>query len=115
MNGLRSDAIGKLKFSDNTSEFERKGFLASLDEKYKFTMDGENPVVRDSTDTLIQSEAKAGERASYEEVIAKEFEASKLGQVVDPKKVTTFTPKPGSREQAEPSKNGGLQVAERHN
>ena len=84
-------AFGKLPFSNTVSEFTKKGFEASLREKYKFDLDGETPVVRDSKGEAMKSKVNAGQFATFAEIIETEFKAAKdLAAVADPKKVHTF-------------------------
>jgi hypothetical protein len=90
INSKKSSVIGGLKFSEAANEFSRKGWEVSLNEKYAFDIDGENYVVRDAKGNIVPSTIKAGEAATYEEIIEKEFKQSGLGAVVNPNKVTTF-------------------------
>lgn len=95
INTKKSQVIGGLKFSESANEFARKGWEISLSEKYAFDIDEGRHIVRDGNGNIVPSTVKAGEPASYEEVIEKEFKQSGLGAVTDPKKVTTFvTPQP---------------------
>jgi hypothetical protein len=62
-----------------------------LNETFKFDLSEEgNPIVRDIKGELIKSKVKSGEPATYEEVIKYKFEESKLGAVIDSKKVPNF-------------------------
>ena len=110
INFVKSDALGKLPWSQTATPIMRKGFEAVIAEKFKFDLDGDSPVVRDSGGNIVQSKAKAGTAASYEEVIAMEFEASGLKSVADSKKVPTFGANPIHVQ----APNNGFQPAPRH-
>lgn len=105
--------VGKLKFSESVPALAIKGFKADLSESFQFDIDDATgkPVVRDANGELVKSKAKHGEYATYEEVITEKFVASKLGAVVDSKKVPNFgAPTP----QYTPPATGQRQVAPRH-
>jgi hypothetical protein len=87
-------AFGKLPFSQAVSEFTKKGFEASVRDKYRFDLDADGaPVVRDTEGQAVKSKVNAGKYATYAEVIETEFKAVKeLQAVADPKKVHTFAP-----------------------
>lgn len=93
--GYKNKVMGSLNWSDNANDFVKKGFEATLNEKYKFDLSDENkPVVRDADGNLIQSKEKAGQPATYEEVIKNEFTALKdFQKVADSKKVPNFASK----------------------
>ena len=90
INAVKSQALGSLPWSSTATPILRKGFEATIAEKYKFDLDGDSPVVRDKDGNIVQSKSKAGSPASYEEVISSEFEASGLKAVADSKKVPNF-------------------------
>ena len=94
INSVKSEALGKLPWSQTATPILKKGFEATIAEKFKFDLDGDAPVVRDSAGNIVQSKAKAGAPASYEEVISMEFEASGLKAAADNKKVSTFGANP---------------------
>lgn len=104
--------VGKLKFSESVPALAVKGFKADLSESFQFDIDDNGKhVVRDASGELVKSKAKHGEYATYEEVITEKFAASKLGAVVDSKKVPTFgAPTPTYT----PPPSGSRQVAARH-
>lgn len=104
--------VGKLKFSESVPALAVKGFKADLSESFQFDIDDNGKhVVRDASGELVKSKAKHGEYATYEEVITEKFVASKLGAVVDSRKVGTFgAPTPTYT----PPQNGQRQVAARH-
>lgn len=92
INTYKSNAMSQLNWSDNANEFVKKGFEATINEKYRFELDDENkPIVRDKDGKVIASTVKAGDIATYEEVIKSEFSALKdFQKVTDSKKVPTF-------------------------
>jgi len=102
-------SLSTLKFSESVHELAKEGFKANLAKTYSFDLneDGKH-VVKDAEGNLITSKVRAGEPATYEEVITTAFKDSGLEQVVNPKKTTTFTPTPVPQ----PS-NGSRQVAPR--
>lgn len=104
--------VGKLKFSESVPALAVKGFKADLSESFQFDIDDNGKhIVRDANGEPVKSKAKHGEFASYEEVITEKFVASKLGAVVDAKKVPTF----GAPTQPyTPPSTGQRQVAPRH-
>jgi hypothetical protein len=109
--GEFENVLKGLKFSEAASALAVKGFKADLNETFKFDLSEEgNPIVRDIKGELIKSKVKSGEPATYEEVIKAKFEESKLGAVIDSKKVpnfaTTYTPPIGQ--------NNVKKVAARH-
>jgi hypothetical protein len=84
--------FSKLPFSQTVSEFTKKGFEASVRDKYRFDLSEDGtPVVRDAEGQAVKSKVNAGKFATYAEVIEAEFKSVKeLQAVADPKKVTTF-------------------------
>jgi hypothetical protein len=105
----KSKSLSSLNWSDNANNIVKKGFEATLNERYKFELDDENkPIVRDFEGKLVQSKVKAGEAATYEEIIKTEFEAlGDFAKKVDSKKVGNFARKAD----VTPPSNGGLQPA----
>jgi hypothetical protein len=91
--GEFENVLKALKFSESASPLAVKGFRADLNETFKFDLSEEgNPIVRDLKGELIKSKVKSGEPATYDEVIKMKFDESKLGALVDTKKVPNFTP-----------------------
>lgn len=95
INTHKSNAMNTLNWSDNANEFIKKGFEATINERYKFDLDEENrPVVRDKEGKIVPSKLKAGDYATYDEVIKTEFSAlTEFQKVVDSKKVPNFAQK----------------------
>jgi hypothetical protein len=83
-----------LPFSQTVSDFTKKGFEASVRDKYRFDLSEDGtPVVRDAEGQAVKSKVNAGKFATYAEVIESEFKSVKeLQAVADPKKVHTFAP-----------------------
>lgn len=86
-------AFNGLNFAENANDYARKGFKAAITEKYKFELgDDDKPVVRTPSGEIVQSKAKAGTPATFDEVLANELKEAKLEKVADSKKVGTFVP-----------------------
>jgi hypothetical protein len=86
-------AFGKLNFAESAGDFAKIGFKATVSQKYRFDLNDEGaPVVRDKEGNIVQSKAKAGTAATFDEVLANELKEAKLEKVVDSKKVNTFVP-----------------------
>jgi hypothetical protein len=92
VDGYFGNAMGSLNWSESAIDIVKKGFRAEVMEKYRFDLDDENnPVVRDIEGNVVRSKAKAGEAATYDEIISLEFsKIPEFQQKVNPKKVTTF-------------------------
>jgi hypothetical protein len=104
--------FSKLPFSQTVSDFTKKGFEASVRDKYRFDLSEDGtPVVRDVEGQAVKSKVNAGKFATYAEVIEAEFKSVKeLQAVADPKKVHTFAPSGGAIPPVEP--NGKSKVAQ---
>lgn len=86
-------AFSGLNFAENANEYTRKGFKSEVATKYAFDLNDEgSPVVRDKSGNIVQSKAKAGTPATFDEVLALELKEAKLEKVADSKKVGTFVP-----------------------
>jgi len=86
-------AFGKLNFAETAGDYAKLGFKSAVASKYKFDLSDEGaPVVRDKDGNIVQSKAKAGTPATFDEVLANELKDAKLEKVVDSKKVGTFVP-----------------------
>ena len=95
INKHKSNAMGSLNWSDNANEFIKKGFEATINEKYRFELDDENrPIVRDKDGKVVPSKLRAGDVATYDEVIKSEFSTlTEFHKVVDKKNVPNFAEK----------------------
>ncbi len=93
--GELGKSISTLKFSESVHPLAQEGFKSQLSSKYSFDLNEEGKhVVKDADGKLITSKIKAGEPASYDEVIATAFKDSGLEQVANPKKTSTFVTTP---------------------
>lgn len=95
INTHKSNAMQQLNWSDNANDLIKRGFEATINEKYKFDLDDENrPIVRDKEGKVVASKLKAGDVATYDEVIKSEFSVlTDFQKVVDSKKVPNFAQK----------------------
>lgn len=93
--GELSKSFGALKFSESVHELAKEGFKAKVSQSFSFDLneDGKH-VVKDKDGNLVTSKLKAGEPASYEEVILSSFKESGLEKVADSNKTTTFVSTP---------------------
>lgn len=106
IDGFKSQATKSIPWSDNTKEVTKLGFDALLNSKYVFDLSEEGtPIVRGKDGNLIQSKSKAGEPATYDEVISFEFEneMKDFKKVAEPKKIGKFG---ASTHVKEPTGNG---------
>lgn len=73
LNHVKTDVFGKLKYNSQATDLAKKGFLATIAEKYEFDFDEkESPIIRVKGGTQIKSDKVAGAFLSPEEVIKKE-------------------------------------------
>lgn len=93
--GELSKSLSSLKFSDSVHELAKEGFKAKVSQSFSFDLNEDGkPVVKDKDGNLVTSKLKAGEPASYEEVVTMAFKESGLEQVANPTKVSTFVTTP---------------------
>jgi len=76
----KQDALGQVKLNTK-SEFEKKGFLQEVENKYQLDLDGEDAIVRDKEGKRIPNPEKAGSFMSYSEILKKE--AAEAGLLED--------------------------------
>lgn len=82
INVLKSDALSKIKFKPDISEFEREGYNAVIEKKYKFDLDeNDKPIVTDSKGSLIPNLKVNGTWKTIQEVLEEEAIAGKLYQL----------------------------------
>lgn len=75
----KKDALSKIKFKPDISEFEKKGYLSTIAEKYDFDFDeNENFVIKDKKGSFIQSGKTTGTFKNPLEVLEEEAVAGKL-------------------------------------
>ena len=96
LNEANKDIWGKVNsgLSKQSSELERVGFVAKMNENYKIELDGDSPVIL-KDGHRIPDPNKHGEFLAPVDVLKSEAEAMNLWTVTDPNKVKpTSTPKP---------------------
>lgn len=82
LNVLTKDAFGKVKLKPDISEFEKRGYMATIAEKYKFDLDeNENLVVKNTKGERIPSAKTTGTFKTIEEILEEEAIAGKLVQL----------------------------------
>jgi len=73
LNHVKSNVFGSIKYNSQATDLAKKGFLATIAEKYEFDFDEkETPIIRVKGGTQIKSDKVAGAFLSLEEVIKKE-------------------------------------------
>jgi len=95
VNTRLENAKSTLKFSDQSSEFEKIGFFTSIESGFDMTVEDGKEIVR-KDGHIVMSKTNAGTSADFKEVLTEEFKATKLGAVADTKKVRTFTASAGA-------------------
>lgn len=97
------DAFSKIKLKPDISEFEKKGYYSTIQEKYQFDLDEQdNLVVKNKKGEAIPSAKTAGTFKTIEEILEEEAIAGKLLQLNNdggkPKTPTTTFGQPNSQE-----------------
>lgn len=73
LNHVKSNVFGSIKYNSQATDLAKKGFLATIAEKYEFDFDEkETPIIRVKGGTQLKSDKVAGAFLSPEEVIKKE-------------------------------------------
>lgn len=73
LNTVKSSIFNGLKYNSQATELAKKGFLATIHEKYEFDFDEKDqPIIRTKGGTQIKSDKVAGAFLSPDEVIKKE-------------------------------------------
>ena len=96
LNEATKDIWGKVNsgLSKQSSELERGGFVAKMNETYKIELDGDSPVIL-KDGHRIPNPNKHGDFLAPVEVIKAEAESLNLWMVADPSKVKPIsTPSP---------------------
>lgn len=79
---LKKDVISKVKFKQDISDFEKKGYMATIQEKYVFDLDeNEQLTVLDKNGNKIPSQKVTGTFKTAQEILEEEALAGKLYQV----------------------------------
>jgi len=79
---LKKDVISKVKFKQDISDFEKKGYMATIQEKYVFDLDeNEQLTVLDKNGNKIPSQKVHGTFKTAQEILEEEALAGKLYQV----------------------------------
>lgn len=79
---LKKDVISKVKFKQDISDFEKKGYMATIQEKYVFDLDeNEQLTVLDRNGNKIPSQKVTGTFKTAQEILEEEALAGKLYQV----------------------------------
>lgn len=82
LNVLTKDAFAKVKLKSDISDFEKRGYMAAISEKYKFDLDEtENLVVKNSKGERIPSTKTTGTFKTIEEILEEEAISGKLIQL----------------------------------
>lgn len=95
LNVLTKDAFAKVKLKNDISDFEKRGYMATISEKYKFDLDEtENLIVKNSKGERIPSSKTTGTFKTIEEILEEEAISGKLIQLNSdggkPKQQITF-------------------------
>lgn len=73
LNTVKSSIFNGLKYNSQATDLAKKGFLATIHEKYEFDLDEkEQPIIRTKGGTQIKSDKVAGAFLTPDEVIKKE-------------------------------------------
>ncbi len=79
LNVLTKDALSKVKFKNDISDFERKGYMSVINEKYIFDIDENEKVVpMDRSGNKIPSSKVTGTFKTIDEILEEEAVAGKL-------------------------------------
>lgn len=70
---IKKDAFGQIKYNSTANDLSKKGFLATIAEKYEFDLnDNDEPIIRTKGGTQIKSDKVAGSFMTPIEVLQKE-------------------------------------------
>lgn len=83
LNRFKNDAFGKIKFRQNATEIEKKGFMSVIADKYDFDLDeNEQFFIKDKkSGNRIPSTKVTGQFKTAEDVLSEELIANKLAEV----------------------------------
>lgn len=87
LNQAKNDIFGSLKYSDNANDLLKKGFMATVNEKYKIQLgDDESPIITDVEGNRIKDPNKHGSFLDPVSVLTNELNEAGLGKVVESEK-----------------------------
>lgn len=108
INAVKKDILSGLKFSKSANDFARKGFEATIAEKYVIDFDDKDePYVADvKTGQRMPNPNKAGDFLGIKDVFAMEAES---GGLLEKNNAAEFTPKTFKVAEANNGNNNGVQ------
>ena len=94
LNQAKDSIFGGLKYSDNASDLLKKGFLATVNEKYAISLgEDESPIITDKEGNRIKDPNKHGSFLSPNDVLSNELNEAGLGKVVEKEKFPEAKPR----------------------
>lgn len=80
LKGVREKTFGEIKYASTVDDFKKRGFIATIDDKYELDLDDqENVFAKDKkTGQRIPNPARNGEFLNFEDIVMKEAEEGKL-------------------------------------
>lgn len=105
----KKNIFGNLNFSENANDLLKKGFYATIDEKYSIGLgDDDTPIITDKEGNRIKDPNKHGSFLTPSDVLANELNAAGLSKQVSQEKF----PKPNERKEFKPAlDNNGVKIA----
>lgn len=111
LNQAKDSIFGSLKYSDNANDLLKKGFMATVNEKYKIQLDDEeNPIITDVEGNRIKDPNKHGSFLDPVSVLSNELNQAGLGKVVEAEK---FPKKEEKRTFEKSMDKNGVVIAQR--
>lgn len=109
LNEAKKNIFGSLTFSDNANDLLKKGFYATVAEKYEIGLgDDDTPIITDKQGNRIKDPNKHGSFLSPTDVLANELNAAGLSKQLSQDKF----PKPNERREHKPAlDNNGVKIA----
>ena len=87
LNQAKQNIFGSLTYSDNANDLLKKGFMATVNEKYKIDLgEDDNPIITDSEGNRIKDPNKHGSFLAPQDVLSNELKEAGLAKVVDANK-----------------------------
>jgi hypothetical protein len=94
LNQSKDAIFGSLKYSDNASDLLKKGFLATVNEKYSISLgEDESPIITDKEGNRIKDPNKHGSFLTPTDVLSNELNEAGLGKVVETEKFPEANPR----------------------